>query len=160
MNAETVVSQGQFDDAEQEKEGQEDGLDVEKRVPLAEPNHVVQWRDSKGGVSDVPTDESSPAEDDDDDDADDSFEGDDDSYDEWEEREDGHVVRGKGSHPNRQSSSTNQSGGSVTKFQPPDKVFKKFAGKINLEKYEGPSRLAGSAINPVLEQNRRADKER
>jgi len=42
----------------------------------------------------------------------------------------------------------------VTKFQPSEKVFKKFYDKIKVEKYEGP------AFNKVVEQNRRAEKER
>ena len=42
----------------------------------------------------------------------------------------------------------------VSKFQPSEKVFKKFYDKIKVEKYEGP------AFNKVVEQNRRAEKER
>lgn len=42
----------------------------------------------------------------------------------------------------------------VTKFQPSEKLFKKFYDKIRVEKYDGP------AFNKVVEQNRRADKER
>jgi hypothetical protein len=42
----------------------------------------------------------------------------------------------------------------VTKFQPSEKLFKKYYDKIKIEKYEGP------AFNKVVEQNRRAEKER
>ena len=51
-------------------------------------------------------------------------------------------------------------GSNVTKFQPSDKVFKKFSNKINLERYEGPANLPGSAINPVIETNKRIEKDR
>ena len=55
--------------------------------------------------------------------------------------------------------SVNTSSSKVTKFQPTEKVFKKFVDKINIEKYEGP-KVSGNAINKVLEQNRKEDKER
>ncbi len=45
----------------------------------------------------------------------------------------------------------------VTKFQPADKVFKKFAGKISVDRYEDNLR---HAINPVIEMGKRMDKER
>merc|ERR1719270_728037 len=69
------------------------------------------------------------------------------------------VNLGTGQHPNRQNGSANSSSAKVTKFQPTEKVFKKFVDKINIEKYEGP-KVTGQAINKVLAQNRREDKER
>jgi len=42
----------------------------------------------------------------------------------------------------------------VKKFQPTEKLFKKFANKINIDKYQGP------ACNLIQEQNKRNDKER
>ena len=64
-------------------------------------------------------------------------------------------------HQMRQNSSVanHQRNNNVTKFQPSDKVFKKYASKINVERYEGP-RLSGSVINPVLENGKKMDKER
>lgn len=74
----------------------------------------------------------------------------DDDYDyENYENDRGDIVLNQG--PNRQAASSSQK---VTKFQPTEKVFKKFADKINIDKYQGP------AMNKVLEQNRRDDKDR
>ena len=42
----------------------------------------------------------------------------------------------------------------LSKFQPSEKLFKRYDDKIKIEKYEGP------AFNKVLEQGRRADKDR
>jgi RIO kinase 1 len=80
----------------------------------------------------------------------------------WAEDENGRPVDLRRKQPNRQmgTGATGQAATSkVTKFQPSEKVFKRFANKINVEKYEGPSGL-GQAINPVLEKARKADKER
>ena len=139
--------QGQFDDVVVVEEG----CAAVAETPPKEESIEPQWRQPKERSSDES--ESDSGQDDysadDDDDSPDDY---------WEEGDDGRVVRA-GHNPNRQNTAGAKGGGNVTKFQPPDKVFKKFSGKINLEKYEGP-RLEGSAINTVLEQNRRADKER
>ena len=42
----------------------------------------------------------------------------------------------------------------LSKFQPSEKLFKRYDDKIKIDKYEGP------AFNKVLEQGRRADKDR
>jgi len=78
----------------------------------------------------------------------------------WAEGEDGRPVDLSRQQPNRQGGQqVNMGGQKVTKFQPSEKVFKRFSAKINVEKYEGPANL-GAAINPVLEKGRKADKER
>jgi len=53
------------------------------------------------------------------------------------------------SNPNQQSSVIG-----VKNFQPTEKLFKKFAHKINVDKYEGP------ALNLIQEQNKKNEKER
>lgn len=64
--------------------------------------------------------------------------------------------------PNRQSQ--NASGPSnVTKFQPAEKVFKKFSDKILLEAYDpsvGQRARQNNALQPVMDAKRREDKER
>ncbi|XP_055320124.1 serine/threonine-protein kinase RIO1 [Sitodiplosis mosellana] len=57
-------------------------------------------------------------------------------------------------HTNAQTSSNK-----VSSFQPSDKLFKKYTNKINVEKYEGPQ-LPNSAINTLLESNRKAEADR
>ncbi|XP_034942644.1 serine/threonine-protein kinase RIO1 [Chelonus insularis] len=47
----------------------------------------------------------------------------------------------------------------ITKYQPPDKFFRKFANRINVEKYEGPS-LPHGASNVLIETNKRIDNQR
>ena len=42
----------------------------------------------------------------------------------------------------------------LSKFQPSEKLFKRYDDKIKIDKYEGP------AFNKVLEQGKRADKDR
>ena len=42
----------------------------------------------------------------------------------------------------------------LSKFQPSEKLFKRYDDKIKVDKYEGP------AFNKVLEQGKRADKDR
>lgn len=60
----------------------------------------------------------------------------------------------------RQQSSNSQTASTkVSTYQPTDKLFHRFAHKINLEKYEGPS-LPGHARNALIESDKRADKER
>lgn len=61
---------------------------------------------------------------------------------------------GSVAHTNAQTSSNK-----VSSFQPSDKLFKKYTNKINVEKYEGPQ-LPNSAINTLLESNRKADADR
>merc|ERR1711935_592754 len=64
----------------------------------------------------------------------------DEDYDYWDENIDGrdresgvNVVTGGQNRQNGSSSSAK-----VTKFQPTEKVFTKFVGKINIDKYQGP----------------------
>ena len=83
----------------------------------------------------------------------DSDDYDDPDYEFWDEERGSYT----GQNPNRQSSANAST--KVTKFQPTEKVFKKFAGKINIERYEGP-KVSNSALNKVLEQNRRDDRDR
>ena len=83
-----------------------------------------------------------------------------DEYDDWNDHSvDGRnrvsVVSVGGQHPNRQTSTQSR----ITKFQPSEKVFTKFSEKINVNKYEGP-KLSGSAVNKVIEQEKRDQRER
>ena len=83
-----------------------------------------------------------------------------DEYDDWNDHSvDGRnrisVVSVGGQHPNRQTSTQ----ANVTKFQPSEKVFTKFSEKINVNKYEGP-KLSGSAVNKVIQQEKRDQRER
>lgn len=48
----------------------------------------------------------------------------------------------------------------VEKFQPSDKLFKKYASKICLEKFEGLQGYSGSVTNKMVESQRRAENER
>lgn len=48
----------------------------------------------------------------------------------------------------------------VEKFQPSEKLFKKYAGKICLEKFEGLHGFGGNVTNRIVETQRRADNER
>ena len=85
----------------------------------------------------------------------------DEDYDYWDENIDGRdresgVNVGTGGQ-NRQNGSS--SSAKVTKFQPTEKVFTKFVGKINIDKYQGP-KVSDQAQNKVLAQNRKEDKER
>lgn len=117
----------------------------------------------KSLIIDCPTVQLRSSEDDEDDmlyeDSDDELE---DEYDNWND----HSVDGKfghnfssnaGQNPNKQLPSTNGVT-KVTKFQPTEKVFKKFVDKINIDKYE--PKLTSSAVNKVLEQEKRGEKER
>nr|XP_003706867.1 PREDICTED: serine/threonine-protein kinase RIO1 [Megachile rotundata] len=47
----------------------------------------------------------------------------------------------------------------ITNYQPTDKLFRRYANKINVEKYEGPA-LPGHAANLLIENDKRAEKER
>ena len=67
-------------------------------------------------------------------------------------------------HPNRQGQgqgSVAACPSKVSKFQPSEKLFKKFTGKINVEKFDaGPGKnVSSSAMNAVIQQKRREDKD-
>lgn len=47
----------------------------------------------------------------------------------------------------------------ITNYQPSDKLFRRYANKINIERYEGPS-LPGHAANLLIENDKRAEKDR
>ncbi|XP_078040048.1 RIO kinase 1 isoform X1 [Augochlora pura] len=47
----------------------------------------------------------------------------------------------------------------ITNYQPSDKLFRRYANKISIEKYEGPS-LPGHAANLLIESGKRAEKDR
>ncbi|CAK9802518.1 Serine/threonine-protein kinase RIO1 [Anthophora quadrimaculata] len=47
----------------------------------------------------------------------------------------------------------------ISNYQPSDKLFRRYANKINIEKYEGPS-LPGHAANLLIENDKRAEKDR
>lgn len=57
-------------------------------------------------------------------------------------------------HPNHQQASER-----VSTFQPNDKFFRKYASKINVEKYEIPN-LPSFATSPLIENNKKADSDR
>ena len=122
--------QGQFSDAED---------DVCQEVAKIDIKHDVE----QGYVSDNEGD--SDDQDYDSEDYDDDYEfWDDDSVD---------IKNIQGQHPNRQANQVN-----VAKFQPTEKVFKKFVDKINVDKYE--PKLSGNAMNKVVEQGRKDVKDR
>lgn len=82
----------------------------------------------------------------------DSEEDDDDFEDEYEEYGDsGGPVRTQQGHSNAQNSSTK-----TTRFQPAEKLFKKFSNRINVDKYDVP-RVAESAVN-AAEKRQMADR--
>ncbi|XP_076639601.1 RIO kinase 1 [Colletes latitarsis] len=62
---------------------------------------------------------------------------------------------------NIQAQSTNAQNISkkVTNYQPSDKLFRRYANKINIERYEGPS-LPGHATNLLIENDKRIEKDR
>lgn len=76
----------------------------------------------------------------------------DDDYEFWDD-DSVDIKNIQGQHPNRQANQVN-----VAKFQPTEKVFKKFVDKINIDKYE--PKLSGSAMNKVVEQGRKDVKDR
>ena len=47
----------------------------------------------------------------------------------------------------------------ITNYQPSDKLFRRYANKINVEIYEGPS-LPGHAANLLIENDKRTEKDR
>ncbi|CAL7942943.1 unnamed protein product [Xylocopa violacea] len=47
----------------------------------------------------------------------------------------------------------------ITNYQPSDKLFRRYANKINIEQYEGPS-LPGHAANLLIENDKRVEKDR
>ncbi|XP_076661973.1 RIO kinase 1 isoform X1 [Halictus rubicundus] len=47
----------------------------------------------------------------------------------------------------------------ITNYQPSDKLFRRYANKISIEKYEGPS-LPGHAANLLIKNDKRAEKDR
>ena len=47
----------------------------------------------------------------------------------------------------------------INNYQPSDKLFRRYANKINVERYEGPS-LPGHAANLLIENDKRAEKDR
>jgi RIO kinase 1 len=57
--------------------------------------------------------------------------------------------------PNCQRNSTK-----MLSYQPSDKLFKKFTNKINVEKYEGPSNLSGTAASKLIESNKKTINDR
>ncbi|KAK1127029.1 hypothetical protein K0M31_004643 [Melipona bicolor] len=47
----------------------------------------------------------------------------------------------------------------ITNYQPSDKLFRRYANKINIEKYEGPN-LPGHATNLLIENDKRVERDR
>ena len=122
--------QGQFSDAEE---------DISQEVTKINLSHDVE----KGYSSDNEADSE-------------DYDSDYDDYEFWDD-ESVDIKENKisigGQHPNRQVNQVN-----VAKFQPTEKVFKKFVDKINIDKYE--PKLNGSAMNKVVEQGRKDVKDR
>nr|CAD7426731.1 unnamed protein product [Timema monikensis] len=56
-------------------------------------------------------------------------------------------------------SNCNVNNSKLTNFQPPEKLFKRYSNKINVEKYEGPS-LPGHAANFLIESGKKLDADR
>ncbi|XP_014213372.1 serine/threonine-protein kinase RIO1 [Copidosoma floridanum] len=84
----------------------------------------------------------------------------DDEYDDYiyndDDEETGHKNRFK---VNQKTTNSQQSSSKITNFQPPDKLFRRYANKINIEDYEGP-RLEQSATNILSEKNRSIENNR
>ncbi|KAK2167671.1 hypothetical protein LSH36_25g02000 [Paralvinella palmiformis] len=149
--------EGQFDDAEEDFDSptQENlshqtevntPIQDEKQKEHSSSHHATEWKDN-------------PRDDEDwiDEDVDDYDDDYDDYYDyEWDmnERTGSVSFCKKSSQPNKQNS-----GNKVVNYQPPDKALGKFANKINLESYHGPS-LPDSATNKLTENRRKLDAER
>jgi len=101
--------------------------DAEEGLPRQGKNDVIAVDDSNESESDY--------------EASDEF---DEDY-EFDHDEDNYKVGGSNviigqSGPNRQPANANQGSSKVTKFQPAEKVFKRFADKINVERYHGPKK--------------------
>lgn len=47
----------------------------------------------------------------------------------------------------------------ITNYQPSDKLFRRYANKINIERYEGPT-LPGHATNLLIKNDKRVEKDR
>ena len=150
--------EGQFSDAEEENNISQnkniESLSVQKL--LIEDNNSQDNYDYRNDVSDYEDDSS-------------YYESDNlDEYDHWNDHSvaDGRdkmtlVNSGPNSrqNPNRQSN-TMQTSSNVTKFQPSEKVFKKFSDKINVDRYEPGQKLSGSAVNKVIQQEKKDVRER
>lgn len=150
--------EGQFSDAEEENNISPnknlESLSVQKL--LIEDNNSQDNYDYRNDVSDYEDDSS-------------YYESDNlDEYDHWNDHSvaDGRdkmtlVNSGPNSrqNPNRQSN-TMQTSSNVTKFQPSEKVFKKFSDKINVDRYEPGQKLSGSAVNKVIQQEKKDVRER
>lgn len=83
----------------------------------------------------------------------------DDSDCDWDYIQDfsGHSIRLRNSR--QQSANTQNESTKISNYQPTDKLFHRYANKINLEKYEGPS-LPNHATNSLIQKNKRVDKDR
>ncbi|XP_059483747.1 serine/threonine-protein kinase RIO1 [Neocloeon triangulifer] len=135
MDGRFQIEEGQFDDAE------EDGPTV---IPRPLPANAIAAKLKQIKLSDSSTTEEEE----------DWYNEEADSDDEWRHQED---ERPRNHGPNAQTSSFK-----VSNYQPSDKLFKKFTNKINVERYEGPSNLSGSAANKLIDSNKKsaADKHR
>ncbi|XP_043464414.1 serine/threonine-protein kinase RIO1-like [Leptopilina heterotoma] len=83
----------------------------------------------------------------------------DDSDCDWDYIQDfsGHSIRLRNSR--QQSANTQNVSTKISNYQPTEKLFQRYANKINLEKYEGPS-LPNHATNSLIQKNKRVDKDR
>lgn len=71
------------------------------------------------------------------------------SGDDWD-RDDGSTKNNQAG-PNAQTSTYKASN-----YQPSDKLFKNLCNKINVERYEGPSNLSGTAVNKLIDNNKKS----
>lgn len=137
MEAKASV-EGQFSDAE---DGNSDGSKTAKTEEVSNGIEKVEK------LSDDSFDDYIEDYDDDDEEEEEH------EYDNWNDHS---VVRGGGGHqPNKQTNESMK----VTKYQPTEKLLSRYDHKIKLDQYEGP-RLSGYAVNKVLEQDRRNNKEK
>ncbi|XP_022102622.1 serine/threonine-protein kinase RIO1-like isoform X2 [Acanthaster planci] len=66
---------------------------------------------------------------------------------------------GKRRHqPNASQPNSQKKGQSI--YQPQEKLLTRFSNKINVERYEGPQSLPGSATNQILKTNKKAEADR
>ncbi|KAF7410381.1 hypothetical protein HZH68_004762 [Vespula germanica] len=82
----------------------------------------------------------------------------DDSYD-WDINETSNNQKDIIKNLNTQSTNAQAASSKISNFQPNDKLFRRYANKINIEKYEGPS-LPDHATNFLIKSNKRMEKDR
>lgn len=139
--------EGQFSDADEDSDSAYQPY-TKPLVSLPHSNENENW---DTGGEEQPKQEDQPEEDDEDSDFDDDYFVDQDSKDLTKE-----YNQSSQKGPNHSSGQKMK----LEKFQPPEKLFKKYANKICLEKFEGLRGYSGSVTNKMVETQRKAENER